>query len=915
MFIEYLKLKNFIGIYKGTGKKEIEINFSKDINGRKIKNRNKFVILLGSNGSGKTTIMNSLTPRSGNDDVRKSLILPDEEGYKELRIRKNDDLYTIKHHYTKAGIKSYISKNGNELNPNGLVRSFEQVISDELGYTNDYIRVGRIGTVVGNFIDLKSGERKKYISNLLPNIEEYLEAYKNVHKRFSILKNKITYITENINKLPDEKQLKSNISITEKSIATINESIKKTESELNKNLGRIENIKNEISKENLDNSSLYNDAMEDFNTSKSKLNHFLEKYPNLSKYKTIKDIKDKIAELSDKLKDVTDKIFKKNTSLENIKAEILKNKNFIASKNDKINNISNEDLDSLKSLLKEKNKVLLESEEFLNDNKDYQFTQDDYKSLISLKNLLEVIFSDIKTIFDEYIADNIRKYISKDMDLETINEKIETLKNHIPECNNKIKATNAAILILEERKNAISSLSKRPKECKIDSCYFISKAIKYQNTDTDGEIDNRKKIIENLEADIESSNKKINRYETYQAIENDILSLYKRFQSQISDTSILNKIPISKYFTKYKKFKEIFLLTEKEIENLFNIDKLVEFLENMNDTENLKENIKSIEEKIKYLSETGNLLDDLKTEISIKKKENEVLLESEKALTEELDKLVNSKEKSLNRSIKVLNEYKRLKKIKKKSNKILKENKEIFERLNIKLQRIKMYKEENESLKIEINKLYNELEPLNKENIKNQTLLNKLIEYIETKESLNESFDELKILDEALNPIKGIPVFFIENYLNSTRKIANELLSIAYGSKLLINKLRINESDFLIPIIGDDGIEKEDIIECSQGEIALAKISLCFALIEQSKSNYNIAYLDEIDSTLDSNNRRYFIDMLEKQVERMDIEQLFVISHNNYFDSSNSDLILLKDHELNLNDDNLKNSKNIIYKV
>lgn len=49
MKITRLKLINFIGISHGLNKNEIEIDFSKS--------NNKMVMLLGRNGSGKSTIM------------------------------------------------------------------------------------------------------------------------------------------------------------------------------------------------------------------------------------------------------------------------------------------------------------------------------------------------------------------------------------------------------------------------------------------------------------------------------------------------------------------------------------------------------------------------------------------------------------------------------------------------------------------------------------------------------------------------------------------------------------------------------------------------------------------------------------------------------------------------------------------
>ena len=89
MKITRLKLKNFIGIYNGTGKEEIEINFPN--------NGVHMNMLLGKNGSGKSTILSQLTPFKDSFDDRKSLILPGKEGLKEIDIEHNGHVYNIKH--------------------------------------------------------------------------------------------------------------------------------------------------------------------------------------------------------------------------------------------------------------------------------------------------------------------------------------------------------------------------------------------------------------------------------------------------------------------------------------------------------------------------------------------------------------------------------------------------------------------------------------------------------------------------------------------------------------------------------------------------------------------------------------------------------------------------------------------------
>ena len=93
------------------GLKEIEIDFSKS--------KNNITLFVGDNGSGKTSLLSTLHPFAyyGSMDPRSgtSILREGKDGYKEIHIKYNDDIYKIQHHYknTKKQIvlKSFIQKN------------------------------------------------------------------------------------------------------------------------------------------------------------------------------------------------------------------------------------------------------------------------------------------------------------------------------------------------------------------------------------------------------------------------------------------------------------------------------------------------------------------------------------------------------------------------------------------------------------------------------------------------------------------------------------------------------------------------------------------------------------------------------------------------------------------------------------
>lgn len=128
MKITYLRLKNFAGIFAAMKKKDVEYPF--------YKMSNRIILLIGGNGSGKTTILSTLHPFAypGSMDIRNGsgLILSGEQGLKEIHYDKNGQEIKIKHVYTPTStghsVKSFISIDGEEKNPNGNVTSFVTMV-------------------------------------------------------------------------------------------------------------------------------------------------------------------------------------------------------------------------------------------------------------------------------------------------------------------------------------------------------------------------------------------------------------------------------------------------------------------------------------------------------------------------------------------------------------------------------------------------------------------------------------------------------------------------------------------------------------------------------------------------------------------------------------------------------------------
>ena len=171
--------------------------------------------------------------------------------------------------------------------------------------------------------------------------------------------------------------------------------------------------------------------------------------------------------------------------------------------------------------------------------------------------------------------------------------------------------------------------------------------------------------------------------------------------------------------------------------------------------------------------------------------------------------------------------------------------------------------------------------------------------YLENKANLENyqmHFDNMTLVRQSLSSNKGIPTIIVKHYLKDTVKMTNDLLDVAYNGNIVLGDFNIDADEFTMPVY-NRGKLLPDVKLLSQGEISLTSVALSFALVSQSLNGYNIMSLDEIDGALDSDNRRNFLLIMERQIERIGSEQNFMITHNDAFSSQPVDIIDLSGHE------------------
>jgi len=923
MRITYLKLKNFIGIHAGTGLTELELDFSN--------NKNKIIMLLGKNGSGKSTLLSLLTPFRTTSDGRTNLVLEDKMGVKEIHYEKGNDVYKIIHYYSKSKNKSFISKNDIELNESGGVRLFNEILEKEFNINEDYLKIGRLGSDVSSFINYKSTDRKNYMNKFIPSIDEYLEKFKIAREKLAYYDKRLKTLNTSIEKFSSFDSLKEKQNELKNSIIKYEKKFKELEMKRNIIISNIDN-KNENIRKILETSELDLDISEieiEYEKIKVQLNSLNDSL--IENFNSIKieegnqnfeySIKSasKLEIASNKNDMLIENYNSKKKELENNNLQLKENISLI---NEKIKNLNNEydlekyDLEDFENgnnleILNNDKEKLEKINMIKNNDIITRFSMEDLQILnnVFYNDVVNSIISNTEnnTIFYELEnSESIQLYEFKLKDYE---RQLEQTEINLNEKFNEISNIKSKKFLLESLKN-------RPAECLNDSCNFIKDAVMYDTHEfsrlnvLEEELCNLKNEHNNLITRVNTYSEKISVLDKFK----ELTILINKNLMYVEYIDIIKPKNVSFNNFIFSLFKE----SSSNLQNIFSLKNELEYYKLKRNIETLNNVIERYDNLVKFqslynerLEENQELLESYN--LSLEENNKELI-----SIDKELTILIN-KGKAYNLSLNILNKINGLFDSIKIFNKEEKKMEMIINSTKSEREEIKEFENEIYIIEKEVQNLPNKtnLETELEAVTKNLNIMENLLDEMKT---IDENYDNFKLVKDSLDPKIGIPLVFIGNFLKDISFRTNELLDLAYNGSFQI-KFDITDSDFFINVFKSDGSNLEDINDASQGETALTSISLSLSMIEKMIKDYNILYLDEIDATLDYNNRRNFIKLIENQIDILGMEQIFIISHNNEFDTYPIDLILLKDHGLDFLNEECKEKeafledKNIIFKL
>ena len=850
MKITHIILENYAAIKNAMNTNRIEIDFSNS--------KNNVCLIIGPNGSGKTTLLSLLNPFAtiGNLDIRDGLglILDGKNGYKEISYQSGHDFYTIKHFYTPQkdrshSVKSYIEKNGAELNPNGNVTSFKEIVKEELDIELDYLKLIRLGSNVTNMLDLSETERKNYMSKLLDDIGIYLSYYKKVNNDIRQLKDMISHLIDKINKLnidsPDD---------VSKEIEELDGRKLSLQKDIYRIIGDLSVFKSQI------------DAITDVENLKTNLSKNLH---TLNRMKSVLEKKSKYSDTD--LESIKKKIEEIQVDIQKYKSNTEACEVIIRHMNDTLESDLNQyhrfeilleqeknvqdEIDSLES---EKRKceddIAFSKQEIAGF--DITVSKEDFENfIIFLKNIQDML----NTTY-EYGRRPIQKVIS-------LLKKNKNVTSYIVVNSSMVQHDdNLNIFIHKLRALSITDNDFDDPNLPCDpsfKCKFRQLAIQIRN------------IISNEHIEPEVNQEFIHDMDIVWNVLNKVIELLKEKSDIINTlpTHLKNEFLSDTIFKKLGNLEPIYnnemmneylsILTAHDFirtreADLASLNTQIQFRKNGSNLDSIVASMKELSNRINETKDTINMyhttIHDNQECISSLSKELESMEEWYESCTQ-FDMIRNQQE-SLEHDFEIYSKAKSQITILDKS----------MEEKNYQIQDIERQIESRKA-----NLLY-------------------YADYSKELNKYSKIYDDMVFIKDALSSKKGIPLHYMSLYLGNTEEITNELLDIAYDGDIYIDKFNITPTEFTIPFY-NKGTLIRDVKYASQGELSFLSIALSFALSTQSMKKYNIMLLDEIDGPLDKSNRVKFVSILENQIDRISSEQNFLITHNDMFNGYPIDIL------------------------
>ena len=888
-----LQLKGYIRLVNGIGTPDIFIDFRKQ--------KFKTCIIRGENGSGKSTIFNALSVLPDSNDS----FIPGKPAMKEIYLQDANTIYIItcvhnvKNNGDRDTTKVYFKKqfpDGRivELNENGNVNSYKDVLFEELKLDANFIALSQLSMDDKGLAMKRPAERKRFVNSIIASLEVYNNMYKTLNKHSSVYKSMVNSVASKLGQLGDENILKSNFS----ALTSRKTQLSAQKDQYMQKLGEYKFQVESVDKDGTLQSTLA-EKTEEYNQLSEK---------NKTLYKSIDYLFSKINAIRDNI-DVDRELESSKQALNRVNVE---------------NELYNADITSLRTKREEMSKKIVDKKLFLqqtaSDAEDPKFLEDkikEYKEKMEdiIKAFESIGIYDISNISrDEYVlALNTVKSIQDNIDVtksttsfDIFAEAVEiatgdmkfpvdvnTLKNQKDAVEQSIKSTERKIIETNEKIKILNVLEMRPKSCKVDDCPFISEALSYKNNRVLDQLTDLNLELRALEVEQKEINRKYDAQLELRSVVNSLANIIRDIKLH---QAVLMKLPNGVVYSDPKELLLRYLNNNEVYNDLMSIYKYIDYANNIDIYKQYQILVTEFTNKLNVALTRSSIVDAVNKEID---EYRSSIASIDESIKEKNMKISNNNLIVMDLTTKI-EAYTKLSTLIKDREDIkvqMNAAKAIVDDISLKLKSVESSMLGITNLTELINSCEQEMVNITRELDQVIYSLKLFKEYQDEYNQLSENYNYIETIKYYASPTTGIQLVFMEMYMSKIISLANELLSLLFNGRFMIQQFIINESEFRIPCLTDN-YTIDDISSMSSAQISMISMILSFSLLYHSSTKYNIIKLDEIDAPLDENNRLMFIDVLNEIMNIMHTEQCIMISHNSELQLDTSDVIVLKSNNL-----------------
>ena len=442
----------------------------------------------------------------------------------------------------------------------------------------------------------------------------------------------------------------------------------------------------------------------------------------------------------------------------------------------------------------------------------------------------------------------------------------------------------------------------RPSGCTIDGCQFIANALRKKHEyDTYRSDEDYESMIRNATAEYNGAKLM---YEKMERVENGFREL-QMLKAKVNGISPTLKLITPKEFMPAYDFIVNFKYTSdsKVVKTMEIFNRYVDFLYNhlyiansFEEYKEIRENLTRIQTDIEKLESNEQLINMLTDDINKLQNElDETLKKTQDNRYEiaQLDMSISDNERKLVEVQAYIDEKYKLIDLRDKYKLIKNEINGLESSLSKLLEAKKTINECDASIK----EIEEKLIPMKKELADLETSRRLYGSYIEDLKSNKEMLNKIEVVKYYTSPTTGIQLVFATLYLSKILEKANWMLSGLFGGAFNILPFVITEDEFRIPIAVQGGLNHDDITSMSSAQVALISMIISISMLSQVSTRMNIIVGDEIDASLDTENRRRFFDILLGLMDMVNASQSVLISHNSEYTQNECDVIWLRNKE------------------